>query len=178
MVVTEDAKSVLSVLFAHVKSWFQTLESKDEFEVSHSSFKKILLDNRKGLGEHTCIVVEKHVSNSTSKEIHYNFINHTTLGFTGDSIVEASFSALKRSCISVNSRNTIEYSGMGIVAQSENKSNGTKENKKMGVRYTLAVYYSSQNLTTCQNPILKVKFFILQASEYTSSLWGAIPAGF
>ena len=124
MVATDDAKSVLSVLFAYVKSWFQTVESKSEFELSYSSFRQTLFDNRKCLGEHTCINVEKLVSNLISKEkylFHYNFVNHTTLGFTGDSIVEASFSALKRSCITVNSKKTIEYSGMGIVAQSDEK---------------------------------------------------------
>ena len=143
MVVTEKAVQTLSILFAFIKSWFQQIESIDEFNISLAQFNKILKINREVLGEHTSIVVERFLSNLLSKEkylFHYNFINRCTFGFTGDSIVEASFSALKRSHIAVNSKKTIDFAGMGIIAQNDEKV--TKLNSEHGGKFDREVLWS------------------------------------
>ena len=143
MVVTEKAVQTLSLLFAFIQSWFQTIESIQEFNISQAQFNKILKINREVLGEHTSIVVERLLSNLLSKGkylFHYHFLNRCTFGFTGDSIVEASFSSTKRNHITVNSKKTIDFAGMGIIAQNEDKV--TKLNSQHGGKLDREVLWS------------------------------------
>ena len=82
----------------HIASWFDYVESQEEFNTSYSVYLQDLDKVRDILGEHAVINIEKLVSNLLSKHeylFHYNVFGRCTFGFKGDSISEASFSSLK-----------------------------------------------------------------------------------
>ena len=63
--------------------------------MSRELFSHILRSTKKDIDEHAVIAVEDLVKILDLKKMylyHYNFVGKTTLGFKGDSIVEASFS--------------------------------------------------------------------------------------
>ena len=86
--------------------------------MSRELFSHILRSTKKDIGEHAVIAVEDSVKILDLKKkylYHYNFVGKTTLGFKGDSIVEASFSATKRKSNQISTRKTIDKSAINIV---------------------------------------------------------------
>ena len=86
--------------------------------MSRELFSHILRSTKKDIGEHAVIAVEDLVKILDLKKMylyHYNFVGKTTLGFKGDSIVEASFSATKRKSNQISTRKTIDKSAINIV---------------------------------------------------------------
>ena len=76
---------------------------------------------KKEIGDHAVIAIEDLVKILDLKKkylYHYNFMWKTTLGFKGDSIVEASFPATKRKSNQISTRKTIEKSAINIVKDS------------------------------------------------------------
>lgn len=110
----------------HVQSWFNYIETKKEFEKSVKIFHDRLQKNKKTLGEHAIIEIEKLKSDLIAKSkylFHYNFIGQTTFGFMGDSIVEASFSSTKSNSNKVSSRKRIDMSAMAMIDHTLEKAN-------------------------------------------------------
>ena len=104
-----------------ITSWFITLETTKEYEISRKIFSHILQSTKKDIGDHAVIAVEDLVKILDLKKkflYHFNFIGRSTLGFKGDSIVEASFSSTKRKSNQISTRKTIEKSAMNIVKDS------------------------------------------------------------
>ena len=92
-----------------------------EYQYSRKSFSHILKSTKKDIGEHAVLAVEDLVKVLDLKKkylYHYNFVGKTTLGFKGDSIVEASFSATKRNKNKISTRKTIDKSAIHIVTDS------------------------------------------------------------
>ena len=108
----------LGILKSFITSWFISLETSLEYKVSREQFSHILRATKKDIGEHAVIAVEDLVKILDLKKMHlyhYNFVGKTTLGFKGDSIVEASFSATKRKSNQISTRKTIDKSAMNMV---------------------------------------------------------------
>ena len=119
-VATESARSVLAKLRIHISSWFDYVESKEEYDMSYSLYVDKVKNAKDILGEHACMAIEAIVINITSKHeylFHYNFIGRCTFGFKGDSICESSFSSLKSEAnkSGINSRRTIDMSTMAMI---------------------------------------------------------------
>ena len=92
-----------------------------EYQFSRELFSHILKSTKKDIGEHAVIAVEDLVKVLDLKKkylYHYNFVGKSTLGFKGDSIVEASFSSTKRKRNQISTRKTIDKSAIHIVTDS------------------------------------------------------------
>jgi hypothetical protein len=116
----------LAILKTFITSWFVTLETRFEYKLSREIFSKILRGTKKDIGEHAVIAVEELVRILDPKKrylYHYNFVGKTTLGFKGDSIVEASFSSTKRKRNQISTRKSIDKFAMFIVKDSVQSSN-------------------------------------------------------
>ena len=120
-VSTSIGSNALHILKSFIQSWFTTLETNLEYQYSRELFSHILKSTIKDVGEHAVLAVEDLVKILDLKKkylYHYNFVGKTTLGFKGDSIVEASFSATKRKRNQISTRKTIDKSAMHIVTDS------------------------------------------------------------
>ena len=111
----------------HISSWFDYVETRSEYEVSHAHYLQTLNEFRTSIGDHAIMEVEKIVKNITQKEkhlIHYNFRGKCTFGFKGDSICESSFSSLKsqKNKNSINGKTPIHSSAMAMIDLTEKKA--------------------------------------------------------
>ena len=100
---------------------------------------------KKEIGDHAVIAIEDLVKILDLKKkylYHYNFMGKTTLGFKGDSIVEASFSATKRKSNQISTRKTIEKSAINIVkdtiSSTRMKQNMMQQQVEREVRWSRA----------------------------------------
>ena len=75
-VSNDEAKNHLRVLMIHISSWFDYVETRSEYELSHAHYLQTLNEFRTSIGDHAIMEVEKIVKNITQKEkhlFHYNF---------------------------------------------------------------------------------------------------------
>mmetsp|Transcript_20487 Transcript_20487/g.28813 ORF Transcript_20487/g.28813 Transcript_20487/m.28813 type:complete len:112 (+) Transcript_20487:203-538(+) len=108
------------------------METVDEYFVSYDHFKKILKNSKDILGPHAIKEIETLVTILDLKKKYlfsYNYIGMPTLGFKGNSIVEASFSSTKRSKKVISTRNKIDKSCYNLINHSKEKEK--KEIKNM-----------------------------------------------
>ena len=96
------------------------MESRREYEVSFSKFKDYSYDMHKIVLGSNCVfqidLILSRLNTHLGSFVHYKFINVTTLGFKGDSIIESSNQSVKNGPFSVASRMQMDQSA---IAQSK-----------------------------------------------------------
>ena len=160
-----------------ITSWFITLETTKEYEISRKIFSHILQSTKKDIGDHAVIAVEDLVKILDLKKkflYHFNFIGRSTLGFKGDSIVEASFSSTKRKSNQISTRKTIEKSAMNIVkdsiASSRMKQNLMQQQVDREVCWSRARVKNDLTKYSlglfCKNFDKRINYFTAQVGEH------------
>lgn len=98
-----------------IKTWFHSVESRKEYNLSYQRFQKYY-NLHKGILGSNCVFNIDSILNRLQTHlnafVHYEFINVTTLGFKGDSIVESSNQSIKKGPYGVASRMQIDTSAM------------------------------------------------------------------
>jgi hypothetical protein len=132
---------------------------------------------KKEIGDHAVIAVEDLVKILDLKKkylYHYNFMGKSTLGFKGDSIVEASFSATKRKSNQISTRKTIEKSAINIVkdtiSSTRMKQNMMQQQVEREVRWSRARVKNDITKYSlglfCKNFNKKRNYFTAQVGEH------------
>lgn len=115
-------QSILDNIYKFVQSFVYTCETRKEFEVSFSCYKKYLKLVRNDLGNDTVLHVENIVDNvlkHLDRCAKYEFISTTTFGFAGSNIVESANGRMKHGTFRIDSRFTIDKSSYYLLKQVE-----------------------------------------------------------
>ena len=125
---TDTAKLTLMSLDRWITSWFNYVETENEFYQSHKKFMLYFKASEKIIGD-TCseqltTIVNKIVDKKYLLMNHF-FIDTCTFDFLGDSIVEAANNSLKSGPISVSNKMELANSGFTQLKATEAKSQKT-----------------------------------------------------
>lgn len=125
---TDTAKNTLIVLDRWITSWFNYVETENEFEQSRNKFMKFFKASERIIGD-TCTtelytIVNKIIDKKYLLMNHF-FIDTCTFDFLGDSIVEAANNSLKSGPISVSNKMELANSGLTQLKATEAKSQRT-----------------------------------------------------
>ena len=125
-VTGDEPKQIVATLLLMLSDIFDYVESKPEMVCSLNNFDKYYQRIKVSLkSEYVNEAIEKIVislKNKLQYIAHYNFMNVSTFGFLGDSIVEACNSALKTGSVKVATNMTINLSGSTQIKISENQT--------------------------------------------------------
>ena len=110
-----------------IKTWFNSVETEEEFKISFTHLEHFLQENASvTLGETFIIEVKKILHTIMSAKVdllHYAFRRKTTFGFLGSSIVEAMNSSIKKSGLfSIQGSMTLSHSTLMQLKQTEMRS--------------------------------------------------------
>jgi hypothetical protein len=129
--IVREESAVFSIIYNWIRTWFYTLESKEEFLLSlyylkdymDKAFKSV---DRNPAPLHESIhlsilqLVDKIVA-SIDSCANYSFMSYSTYGFVGSSFLEGINAQLKHGAISIDSRMNIDRSGYVQLQQVEEK---------------------------------------------------------
>ena len=170
-----SAKKVLNVMNRWILTWFKTLETKEEIEISHNLLKYYLSTKQSLIGdaatEEATTLVKKIISQQKFL-LHPYFKNIATFDFIGDSIVESANFNLKKGPISVNNNMDIACSALTQVKATEKKSSKeiVKSAKKINVSKIWTISKTSKYLTDYAEGIACANFD--RKDQYTSRYIG------
>ena len=100
---TEGAK-VLQNMTGWIKTWFHSVETRYEYESSYGLFQMYYKQKKAVLGTNCVFHINRllgRLNAHVRSFVHYEYVNVTTLGFKGDSIVESSNQSIKQGPFSV-----------------------------------------------------------------------------
>ena len=121
---SDDSKSALVLMKSWISSWFNYIESEEEFNISLTRFNSFLESKQNIIGDVASDECTKLVSNIKSKKeylLHYFFIDVATFDFVGDSIVEGANFPIKHGPLKVSSKMDISNSGYTQLKSTEAK---------------------------------------------------------
>ena len=125
-VTGDEPKQIVATLLLMLSDIFDYVESKPEMVCSLNNFDNYYQRIKVSLkSESVNEAIEKIVISLKNKlqfVAHYNFMNVSTFGFLGDSIVEACNSAMKTGSVKVATNMTINLSGSTQIKISENQT--------------------------------------------------------
>ena len=121
---SNESKSCLKVLKDWIRSWFNYIESEEEFCISLKRFMSYFESKQSIIGDVASDECVKLISNIKSKKhhlLHYFFLDVATFDFVGDSIVEGANYPIKYGTLKVSSKMDISNSGYTQLKSTEAK---------------------------------------------------------
>ena len=95
-------------------SWFKTVETQQEFDISLIYFKKFLETTTLFIGQYCHSTITNLLTKMVGKQkslFHHHFLTTTNFDFLGDSFIEALNQSIKNGPISVNAKMDLSNSG-------------------------------------------------------------------
>ena len=136
---THQAKSVLTTVHNWVMSWFKTLETNEELNISHNYLTKYLNSMTDIIGtscaEHTSAHITK-IMSQKEKLLHPFFKDVCSFDFISDSIVESANNPIKNGIMGVSSSMEISNSGYQQVKSTVAKSLKEDVSSAQRINYT------------------------------------------
>jgi len=123
---SDEAKSILSILKNKISHLFDYVETNNEIKLALKNYNQYYQKTKSDLkSDPACESIEKvflRIENNLQYVAHSVFKNVCTLGFKGDSIVEASNSGYKTGSLAVSSSMKIHTSSSTQLKISENQN--------------------------------------------------------
>lgn len=121
-----EAKEASDIMYKWIMSWFRTLETQEELDISLNEFNQYFASKQKCFSDKTVEAITKlivSIINKKSKLLHPYFKYVCTFDFLGDTIVEcANNSLLKRGPLGVSSQMKISTSGLTQMKAAKEKN--------------------------------------------------------
>lgn len=160
---TKEQGTILSNLKQWIKSWFNVVENKAQYDHSYNEFMKYYNSNRNIVGEHYSKHIDDILSNITAKidsVVYYQFMYRSTFKSKSSSIAESNNAPMKKGSNPVRSGMSIERSA--LVQTQQVKSKEQKNNMRIAQRlqkYSLFSNTSTKDIVTDYMDLRLCKLF-------------------
>jgi len=114
-----------TTIYNWIRTWFDELETDNEFSVSRNLLKTYIHSHKSELSESQVLGLNEIVDRIVSHIIYcgnHCFMNHATYGFTGDTICESINNSIKSGTFAVDSRMDVDRSGITMMQRVTGKS--------------------------------------------------------